>query len=208
MPAATQTSRCTVSDSGPAPGVALLAHGQLEGRRSTKRNRRRPVQRRTSPGFLTLWRPPVGFPMTILRCDAGDEFRQLILPLNRAQNNTALSVQGQCHRIPLPKACLFGDRERNSHSQTVPPFRDRRLIRHVSTLSIHPIALATAPGMAFGGGSVAGGKTETATSWAVWYGKCGDSFCAVTRRRLGGCTGGRDREQRCWRNADCRPLRK
>lgn len=118
------------SDSVPAPDVGLPAHGQLEGRTSTRRNRRCPVQRRTSPGFLTPWRPPVGFPMPVLRCDPGDEFRQRILPPNWAQNNAALSVQGQCHGISFPKACLFGNRERNAHGQTVPPFRNCGFTRH------------------------------------------------------------------------------
>src|ERR1051326_244769 len=130
MPAATRTSRYILSDSAPAPDVALLAHGRLEGRTSTKRNRRRPAQKRISPRFLTLWRPPVGFPMTILRCDPGDELRQLILPPGRAQNNSAVSVRSEEHAISVPKACLFGDRERNPHSQAVPPFRNCRFIRH------------------------------------------------------------------------------
>src|SRR4051794_14059551 len=68
--------------------------------------------------------------MTVLRCDAGDEFGQLILPSDWAQNHTAVSVKGQCYRISLAKACLFGDGERNSHSQTVAPFRNRGFIRH------------------------------------------------------------------------------
>jgi len=130
MPAAAQTSRYIFSDSVPAPDVALLAHGPLEDRTSTKRNRRRPVRRRTSPGFLTLGRPPLGFAMTVLRCDPGNELRQLVLPPSWAQNNPAVSVQGQCHGISLPKACLFGDCERNAHSQTVPPFRNRGFNRH------------------------------------------------------------------------------
>jgi len=49
--------------------------------------------------------------MTVLGCDSGDELRQLILPPDWAQNNTAVSVQGQYHSISLPKAGLFGNLE-------------------------------------------------------------------------------------------------
>ena len=82
--------------------------------------------------------------MTVLGCDPGDELPQLILPPDWAQNNTAVSVQGQCHSISLPEACLFGDCERNSHSQTIPPFGNRGFIGHGIYFEYTFIALTTA----------------------------------------------------------------
>src|SRR6266545_4070066 len=110
------------SDSAPAPGGVRPARGRLGGRTLTKRNRRCPVQRRPSPGFLTLWLTPLCFPVTILGSDPSDEVGQLVPSPCWAQDDAAVLVDGQGYTISLTEARLPGYRQRNPDSQAIPPF--------------------------------------------------------------------------------------
>ena len=72
--------------------------------------------------------------MTILGRDLGNEFRQFVPSPGWAQDNAAVTVEGQRHRVSLTEAGLLGDRQRNPDSQAVPPFRNRGFILHVYLL--------------------------------------------------------------------------
>src|ERR1017187_7364005 len=137
MPAPGRISRCIFSVSAPVPGAAPPARGRLEGRTSTRQNRRPPVHRGPSPGFLALRLAPVCFPVTIPGCDPGDQFRQFGPSPGRTQDDDALAVESQRYTISLPEAGLSGDRQRNPDGQAVPPFRDLGFILHMYLLGVY-----------------------------------------------------------------------
>src|ERR1039458_10025572 len=122
--------RCIFSGSAPMLGAGLPAPGPLEGRTSTRQNRRLPVQRQPSPGFLALRPSPVCLPVTIPGRDPSDEFCQFVPSPGRAQDDAAIPVESQRDTVSFAEACLFGYRQRNPDSQTVPPFRNRGFISH------------------------------------------------------------------------------
>lgn len=118
----------------PTPDGVPPARGPLAGRKSTKRGRRCPGQRRSSPGFLTLGPSPVCFPVTVLGRDLSDEIRKFIPAPGRPQDNASLPVEGQPYRISFCKTGLLSYRKGDTDSQAVTPFCNPGLVSHMSLL--------------------------------------------------------------------------
>src|ERR1035437_4225680 len=97
------------ADSAPVLGASPPAHGRLEGRTSTRRDRRLPAQRQLSPGFPALWLSPVCFPVTIPGGDPGNKLREFVPSPGWAQDDAAVAVEGQRHTVSLTEAGLSGD---------------------------------------------------------------------------------------------------
>src|ERR1035438_3064078 len=85
---------------------------------------------RRSPDFLALGPSPIRLTMTILRCDARNQFRQVVFPASRAQDDGAIGIQGERHAVSFAQTGLFGDRLGNKHGEAVSPFRNSCVIWH------------------------------------------------------------------------------
>jgi hypothetical protein len=72
--------------------------------------------------------------MTVPGRDPGDELRQLVTPPGWAQDDAAVTVEGQRNAVSFTDAGLFGYRKGNSDSEAVPPLRNGRYIAHAYLL--------------------------------------------------------------------------
>ena len=77
-------------------------------------------------------RSPIGFAMAILFRDASHQFVERVLAAAGAQDDASVGAQVERQAVALGQAGVFDDSSRNPDGQTIPPFRNLRVVWHAA----------------------------------------------------------------------------